>query len=398
MRTPRFPLIAMIAACLFATGCKKDSPATTTTNPGTTATPNTPADYEILSKSLNLPETPYTYDGFQLPFYFTAPAVASTDNTPANTNAVTNDGATLGRVLFYDKSLSINNTIACASCHKQANSFAEPVVFSKGFAGGLTTRNSMGLANARYYVDGRFFWDERAITLEDQTLLPIQHPVEMGMTLDSLEKKLATKDYYKVLFRRAFGDEQTSRDRVSRALAQFVRSMVSYQSKYDAGLVALGHPAGPQDNLSNFTQQENQGMRLFQANCAGPCHNTELQTMPVARNNGLDLVYTDNGVGAITGRPQDNGKFKSPSLRNIALTAPYMHDGRFNTLAEVVEHYNSGVKNNVNLDQRLRDPNNNTLPQRLNLTQVQKDAIVAFLNTLSDNVFITDVKYADPFK
>jgi cytochrome c peroxidase len=162
-------------------------------------------------------------------------------------------------------------------------------------------------------------------------------------------------------------------------------------------MVALGHPAAPQDNLSNFTQQENQGMHLFQQNCAGPCHNSELQNMQVARNNGLDLVFTDNGVGTITGRPGDNGKFKSPSLRNAALTAPYMHDGRFTTLAEVVEHYNSGVKDNVNLDQRLRDPVTNQ-PQRLNLTQQQKDAIVAFLNTLTDNSFTADIKYANPFK
>jgi cytochrome c peroxidase len=300
-------------------------------------------------------------------------------------------------VLFYDKNLSLNSTIACASCHKQENSFSDPIAFSKGFLGGNTTRNSMSLANARYYTNGRFFWDERAITLEDQTLMPIQHPVEMGMTLDSVEKRLAAKDYYKVLFRKAFGDENITRDRVSKSLAQFIRSMVSYQSKYDAGMVALGHPAAPQDNLSNFTQQENQGMHLFQQNCAGPCHNSELQNMQVARNNGLDLVFTDNGVGTITGRPGDNGKFKSPSLRNAALTAPYMHDGRFTTLAEVVEHYNSGVKDNVNLDQRLRDPVTNQ-PQRLNLTQQQKDAIVAFLNTLTDNSFTADIKYANPFK
>lgn len=394
MDNPRFLFIILIITGISATSCKKDKAAA-----GNTTTPaaTTPSDYDILSKTLNLPQTPYIYSSFQLPQHFTAPPVAGNDNTPVNTNPVTNDGATLGRVLFYDKSLSINNTIACASCHKQANSFAEPIAFSKGFSGGMTTRNSMSLANARYYSNGKFFWDERAVTLEDQTLMPIQHPVEMGMTLDSLEKKLAVKDYYKVLFRRAFGDETINRDRVSKALSQFIRSMVSYQSKYDAGLIVLGHPAGPQDNLSNFSQQENQGMHLFQVNCAGPCHNSELQNMQVARNNGLDQVFTDNGVGAITGRPQDNGKFKSPSLRNIALTAPYMHDGRFNTLAQVVEHYNSGVKDNINLDQRLRDPNTNQ-PQRLNLTQPQKDAIVAFLNTLTDNVFTTDVKYSDPFK
>jgi cytochrome c peroxidase len=256
----------------------------------------------------------------------------------------------------------------------------------------------MTIVNSKYYSNGKYFWDERAVTLEDQTLMPILHPVEMGMTLDSLEKKLAAKDYYKVLFRKAFGDENITRDRVSKALAQFVRSMISYQSKYDAGLTALGHPAAPQDNFTNFSAAENQGMHLFQQNCAGPCHSSELQNMQQARNNGLDLVNIDNGVGAITNRPGDVGKFKSPSLRNIALTAPYMHDGRLKTLEEVVEHYNSKIQNNVNLDQRLKDPNDNTKPQRLNLTQQQKDAIVAFLNTLTDNSFTTDVKFSNPFK
>lgn len=393
MNTRSF-LLAVIAIVVMDS-CKKDK----ATVSGTTPTNTTSSDNDIISAALNLPESPFNYANLSLPFYFTGPGVAPNDNTPVNTNPTTNEGATLGRVLFYDKNLSVNNTIACASCHKQSFSFSDPMVFSKGFNGGLTGRNSMSIVNSKYYASGKYFWDERAVTLEDQTLMPIVHPVEMGMTLDSLEKKLATKDYYKVLFRKAFGDENITRDRVSKALAQFIRSMVSYQSKYDAGLVALGHPANtPQDNLPNFTAQENQGMHLYQQNCAGPCHAGELQSMQQARNNGLDLVNTDNGVGAITNRQVDAGKFKSPSLRNIALTAPYMHDGRFTTLAEVVEHYNSKIQNNVNLDNRLKDPADNTKPLRLNLTQQQKDAIVAFLNTLTDNTFVTDVKYSDPFK
>lgn len=391
MRTRYLTLICL--ALMGAGSCKKDNATVSAENPTTTK-----SDNEILSAALNLPESPFNYANLTLPFYFTGPGVAPNDNTPVNTNPITNEGATLGRVLFYDKDMSLNSTIACASCHKQKFSFSDPMVFSKGFDGGLTTRNSMTIVNSRYYSNGKFFWDERAVTLEDQTLMPIQHPVEMGMKLDSLEKRLAAKDYYKVLFRKAFGDENITRDRVSKALAQFIRSMVSYQSKYDEGLVALGHPAGPQDNLPNFTQQENQGMHLYQLNCAGPCHAGELQNMQVARNNGLDLVYTDNGVGAITNRQGDVGKFKVGSLRNVALTAPYMHDGRFTTLEQVVEHYNSKIQNNVNLDQRLKDPNDNTKPLRLNLTQQQKDNIVAFLNTLTDNSFITDVKYSDPFK
>jgi cytochrome c peroxidase len=392
MRTPIFIAATLAATCLLP-ACKK---GTDYANPAD-GTGNSKTDYEIVSAMLNLPESPLSYTGFNLPAHFLAPPVASTDNTPVNTNPVTNDGATLGRVLFYDKTLSLNNTIACASCHKQANSFAEPIQFSKGFLGGLTDRNSMSLANARYYVNGKFFWDERAVTLEDQTLMPIQHPVEMGMTLDSLEKKLGAKDYYQVLFRKAFGDENITRDRVSKALAQFIRAMVSYQSRYDDALTALGHPPAPNEDLPGFSQQENQGLRVFTANCAGPCHNTELQTMPVARNNGLDLVYTDNGVGKITGRDIDNGKFKSPSLRNVMLTAPYMHDGRFLTIEQVLEHYSTGIKNHPNLDNRLRDPATGEA-RPLNLTQQQKNAIVAFLNTLTDTKFTTDIKYSDPFK
>lgn len=392
MRTHTIIAATLAATCLLP-ACKKGTDnANPTGNTGTSKT-----DYEIISATLNLPESALNYSGFNLPAHFLAPPVASTNNTPTNTNPITNDGATLGRVLFYDKALSINNTIACASCHKQANSFAEPIQFSKGFLNGLTERNSMSLANACYYTDGKFFWDERAVTLEDQTLMPIQHPVEMGMTLDSLEKKLSGKDYYNVLFRKAFGDENITRDRVSKALAQFIRAMVSYQSKYDDALTALGHPPAPNEDLPGFTQQENQGLRVFTANCAGPCHNTELQTMPVARNNGLDLVYTDNGVGKITGRAIDNGKFKSPSLRNVMLTAPYMHDGRFQTIEQVLEHYSSGIKNHPNLDNRLKDTTTG-VAKPLNLTQQQKNAIIAFLNTLTDTKFTTDIKYSDPFK
>ncbi len=223
----RFSSILLLII-LFVSSCRKNESSIggTNNNPVTSK-----SDYEILSGSLNIPESPFNYTNLQLPFYFTGPGVAPNDNTPVNTNPTTNDGATLGRVLFYDKNLSLNNTIACASCHKQENSFTDPNTFSTGFNNGKTTRSSMTIVNSRYYSNGKFFWDERAVTLEDQTLMPIQHPVEMGMTLDSLEKRLAEKDYYKVLFSKAFGDENITRDRVSKALAQFVRSMISYQSK-----------------------------------------------------------------------------------------------------------------------------------------------------------------------
>ncbi|MGB1283856.1 MAG: cytochrome-c peroxidase, partial [Polaribacter sp.] len=296
-------------------------------------------------------------------------------------------------VLFYDKQLSANNTVSCASCHDQSKGFSDDVTLSIGFNGGQTGRNSMGLANAKYYDNGRFFWDERASTLEEQVVLPIQDAVEMGLTLNELETKLQDDDYYRILFRRTFGDETVTRQRVSLALAQFVRSMVSYESKYDAGLAQTNNP---QANFPNFTASENLGKNLFFSNrtrCSD-CHDTNSFVGDRARNNGLDAVLTDLGVGGVTGNNNDRGEFKVPSLRNIQLTAPYMHDGRFATLTEVINHYDTGVQNSADLDNRLRQGNG---VRRLNLNNQERQGLIDFLNTLTDNNFIADEKFADPF-
>ena len=348
---------------------------------------------------LNLPATSYNYANPVLPGYLTSPNINDQVNTPAG-NAITDNGATLGRVLFYDKNLSINNTIACASCHKQANAFADPVTLSTGFNSGHTGRNSMGLIDAKYYPNGRFFWDQRAATLEAQTLIPIQDMVEMGMTLNGLETKLKTLAYYPPLFTKAFGDNTINSNRISLALSQFVRSVISYQSKYDAGRSAFPTAPAPQPNapFPNFTIAENRGKDIFlsgQGGCAA-CHGTETFTAPGARNNGLDLITTDRGFGAVTNDVNDDGKFKVASLRNVELTAPYMHDGRFTTLEQVVEHYSTGVKNNPNLAQQLKLPNGQ--PRLLNLTPQDKAALVAFLKTLTDGNITTDVKYSSPFQ
>lgn len=327
----------------------------------------------------NLPATPYEYASVPLPPYFNQPGIGGADTMPV-TNTITNAGATLGRVLFYDKLLSVNNTVSCSSCHQQAAGFSDHATLSVGFAGGLTGRHSMSLVNARYYQNGRFFWDERAATLEAQTLQPIQDAVEMGMTLSALEAKLAATSYYPDLFNDAFGTPDITSERISRSLAQFIRSIVSYQSKFDAGIPI---------NFSNFTAQENQGRNIFmgpQGGC-GACHGTEIQIANAPHNNGLEAVATDLGVS--------NGRFKVPSLRNIALSSPYMHDGRFTTLAQVVEHYNSGVQNSPDLAPQLRQPNGQ--PRRLNLTQADKDALIAFMNTLTDDSITTDVRFSDPF-
>lgn len=348
--------------------------------------------------ALNLPATPFAYANQPLPFYFNSPPIQAQINTPAD-NAITDWGATLGRVLFYDKKLSINNSISCATCHAQANGFSDTAVLSKGFAGGLTGRHSMSLINAKYYPNGRFFWDERATTLEQQVLTPVQDAVEMGMRLDTLNNRLQKTTHYPYLFNKAFGTEAITSDRIAKAMAQFIRSMVSYQSKFDAGRAAVTPGQDPVlTPYSNFTAQENEGKQLFFSpiTTCNTCHGTETFTAPADRNNGLENPSVDRGKGGVTNIPVQVGNFKVPSLKNIALTAPYMHDGRFKTLEEVVEHYNSGITPNPNLAPQLK--NNDGTPKRMNLTTQQKNALVAFLKTLTDNVITTDVKFSNPFR
>ena len=327
-----------------------------------------------------------------LPAHFSVPVMAQQDNTPS-TNPLTDAGATLGRVLFYDKRLSINDTVSCSSCHRRENGFSDPRKASLGFAGGAGDRNAMGLTNARWYERRSFFWDERAATLEAQVLRPIQDPVEMGMTTAALVTKLEGTSYYAGLFSAAFGSPGITVDRVSRALAQFIRSIVSVSSKYDQGVPL---------NFSNFTAEEALGRQLFlgqvgRATCAA-CHGTDSFT-PTQRinNNGLENPYLDKGVGALTGLAQDEGLFKVPTLRNIELTAPYMHDGRFSTLEQVVEFYNSGVVDHPNLSPPLRSPPPVPGSLRLNFTIAQKTALVAFLKTLTDRSVVEAVRFSDPF-
>jgi len=351
------------------------------------------ADNQVLAQTLDLPVTSFNYANIQLPNYFLDNQLQNEDNTP-NNNPITDAGATLGRVLFYDKKLSANNTISCASCHIQENGFSDPNVLSIGFEGGLTGRNSMGLSNAKFYENGRFFWDERADSLEDQVLMPIQDQVEMGLTLDELVAKVAAEEYYQILFTRAFGDETVTTQRISFAMAQFIRSMVSYESKFDAGMAQVNNP---NVNFPNFTASENLGKNLFFSNRTrcNDCHDTNAMVGDAPRNNGLDAMLTDLGVGGVTGNNNDRGEFKTGSLRNIELTGPYMHDGRFATLGEVIDHYDFGVVDSPNLDNRLRAGGGQV--RRLNLNAAERQALIDFLLTLTDNNFITDEKYSDPF-
>jgi cytochrome c peroxidase len=334
-----------------------------------------------------LPPALFHYaDAATLPAHFQATfdgkSVAATDNTPAD-NPVTDAGAALGRVLFYDPRLSANDGLSCAGCHNQSLGFSDGPAQSVGFAGGLTRRHSPGLANARFYSRGHFFWDERAATLEDQALTPIQDANEMGLTLSNLTAKLQATPYYPPLFAAAFGTPEVTSDRVSRAIAQFVRSMVSQDSRYDRAFSGGGTP-----NFSVvFTPQEQEGEQLFRSAGCASCHTTVAQVSDSVHNIGLDAVSTDTGAG--------RGAFKAPSLRNVAVRRRFMHDGRFTSLEQVVEFFNSGVQPNPDLDPRLRARDGS--PKQLGLTSTEKAALVAFLKTLTDSTFLHAGEFANPF-
>lgn len=398
-----FCLLAVLSlSSAFFGGCDNTNAPIDTTITGTTNTNTITSTANVAnSPQPTLPVPQIEYSKIHL-----LPAHFVNDNAaryvaPAD-NPVTDAGATLGRVLFYDKKLSLNNSTACATCHKQELAFTDNKRLSDGFMGGLTRRHSMSLNNIAYIdADGGggrggaatmgFFWDTRAATLEIQALAPIQDQTEMGMTLDSLTKRLAQTDYYKPLFASAFGSTDVTSDRIAKALAQFMRSLITYRSKFDIGL---------QTNFQNFTAQENRGRAIFNGrdgNCA-TCHGTRQLIMERPENNGLDAVSTtDLGLAEVTGNQRDAGRFRVPSLRNIELTAPYMHDGRLLTLEDVVEHYNSRVQPHPNLSNQLRANNQANTPRRLNLSTTDKQALVAFLKTLTDAEFIRDTRFSNPF-
>ena len=347
----------------------------------------------------------FEYDNQTIPNYI------NKDNTPGN-NQITNAGATLGRVLFYDKRLSANNTIACASCHLQEFAFSDIEQASLGLNGGLTGRHAMRLVNSRFSNEGHFFWDERANSLEQQTTQPIQDHVEMGYSgtdgdpgLTNLIDKLSGIEEYQRLFEFVYGDDLITEVRMQRALAQFVRSIQSFDSKFDDGLAMVNNM---NDNFPNFTAQENQGKRLFLSPPGGPnggagcngCHQApEFDIAPNAMNNGIIGVIGDPNAVDLTNT-------RAPSLRDLVnpdgqLNGPLMHDGSFNSLMEVIEHYNDITFNpaiNPLLDQRLiGPPGGGGQGQNLNLTDNEKQALEAFLMTLTGSNIYTNPMYSDPF-
>ncbi len=343
------------------------------------------------------------YSNQYIPVYITK------DNTP-NNNPITNSGATLGRILFYDTNLSANNTVSCASCHTQEHAFSDTNSVSQGI-NGQTGRHSMRLINSRFSNEVNFFWDERANSLETQTSMPIQDHIEMGfsgadgdLNINDLITKLNTIEYYPVLFNSAFGSTEITEIKLQKALAQFVRSIQSFDSKYDEGRLLANNDAQP---FSNFTQMENQGKNLFiqppnfnnqgmrvsgGIGCNG-CHQApEFDIVPNTLNNGV--------IGTADGLATDLNVTRSPSLRDIVKlngesNGPFMHIGISNNLLTVVEHYNViNIAGNSNLDPKLRP---NGFGQQLNLTQAEKSAVVAFLRTLSGtDVYVNDM-WSNPF-
>ncbi len=391
--------VHLLTTLLLLTGCGEAALNGSSTTPSeTTAPPQladpTPAVTAALTINLNAlpnyaaPNWPVHYDG----------AVTVQNNAPPG-NPVTDKGAILGRVLFFDRQLSINGTISCASCHQQANGLTDTQRFSVGFnTVDRTDAHSMRLGNMRFYTPGSAFWDKRAPTIEAQATQPKRNAVEMGFDtahggLDALIGKMNRLQYYPELFRFVYGDTVITEDRMQRAIAQYLRSVVSTDSRFDQGYARAYNPQLPDRGLNtpfiNFSAEENRGKALFLASpqqggggCA-VCHTPPSFALAAnSRSNGLDANETR--------------EFKSPSLKSVAVTGPYMHDGRFATLEQVVEHYANGIQTGPALDNRLRLPNGT--PLRLQLSSTDKAALVAFMRTLTDTTLAADRKFASPFR
>lgn len=374
------PLLFLLSACADATA------------PGE-PTDWTPVTDVLLIDPADLPN----YATPTFPAYYVGAVITREVRIPLN-NPITNAGAALGRVLFFDPQLSRTVTVSCASCHDQALGFGDSAQFSLGFESvERTSAHSMRLGNARFNASGEYFWDRRAPTLEAQATQPIRDAVEMGFDeahggFGALIARLQGLAYYPPLFQLAFGDAAITEDRVQKALAQYVRSIVSVNSKWDAAFAQVPVGPGPGLNLlaplPGFTAAELRGRDLFisprpdGAGCQG-CH--VAPSFSLADNSG------SNGLDAGEVRT-----FRAPSLKNLALSKRFMHDGRFASIEEVVEFYDGGIQSGPALDARLQEPGG--APQRLNLSTADKAALAAFLRTLTDATLTADLRFASPFK
>lgn len=324
--------------------------------------------------------TPYEFPS--MPFF---PAMDIPENNPLTVEKIE-----LGRFLFWEKALSGDNTMSCGACHGPAANFSDPEQFSTGITGEVGNRQAMALINLGWAPD--FFWDGRSLTLEDQVVEPVANPIEMNQDWDEALEEIAAIDIYPDMYIDAFGSPEVTKTRTAKALASFLRSMVSYQSKFDKSRILQ----------ATLTEEEQHGLDLFITEGADPlfgadcfhCHGFGAMQFAdyLPHNNGLDSVFTDLGYGGISGDPLQMGKFKTVSLRNIELSGPYMHDGRFTTLEEVVEHYNSGGLPSATIDPFMKYTDGG-----LSLSEQNKSDIVAFLKTLTDTAFIQNPAFQDPF-
>lgn len=311
------------------------------------------------------------------------PAEPKLPPQPYNYPSSDDDIATLGRVLFYDKNISLNSSIACGSCHKQQYAFADNHQFSRGLYNGYTSRNSSAILSSFHSK----FWDGRAEDFDEAVFMPVMNHVEMDIfNLNILSSKLSRLSYYPDLFKAAYGDTEITVEKIRTALSEFLDNFSSFNSKYDT---------------KPLNAIERQGFNIFtgKGRCYG-CHNGfNFNGYDDSYENiGLEVNYADRGRGKITNDANDDGKFLVPTLRNIALTAPYMHDGRFKTLREVIDHYNEGIQDSKNLSWVLRDFSGFSFPiVKLGLTENEKVALEKFLETLTDVNFISDPKYSNPF-
>ena len=300
---------------------------------------------------------------------------------PSN-NPLTEEGVALGKKLFFDRKLSGNNTQACASCHKPQNSFRDNTGFRNGIVGVFGSRNSMPLMNLAWNFTDKFAWDGKELGLERQALEPVKNPIEMHSNWRNVAEKLQQDPEYPTLFLRAFGTTTIDSSLVTKAIAQFERILISGNAKFDQYL--LGNATLSLEELNGFTvfMDEEKGDCFH-------CHgsdNNPLWTDNSFHNNGLDSTFDDLGLGAVTGDPNDNGTFRSPSLRNLNFTAPYMHDGRFATLEEVINHYSEGLQFSSTIDPLMKKVNQGGVQ----LTPQEKLDLKAFLLTLTDPEFINN--------
>lgn len=300
-------------------------------------------------------------------------------------NPMTQEGVALGEQLFFEKLLSGDRTQSCASCHQPRRAFVDESRFSDGVAGTFGTRNAMPLFNLAWNYDERFAWDGKELGLEQQAFEPITNPDEMHGSWEAIIRRLEAHPDYPSRFEAAFGDDKIDSIRIVKALAQFERTLISANAKFDQFL----------NQQVQLTPAEQNGLAVFMDEARGDCFhchgspNNPLWTDNQFHNNGLDTSFSDLGLGGVTGQASDNGKFRTPSLRNLSYTAPYMHDGRFATLEEVIAHYSSGLQPSSTIDPLMKKVQQGGVQ----LSEEDQADLIAFLKTLDDPQFISNSRF-----